>query len=59
MEAVIKKVNREKKKLFLTLSLKWSMDNRMKDSKQTPIYQFPLFVTGIWNVSTFKPPLIP
>jgi hypothetical protein len=31
----------------------------MKDSKKTPIYQFPLLVTGIWNVSAFKPPLIP
>ncbi len=31
-----------------------------EDSKKNPtIYQFPLLVTGIWNVSAFKPPLIP
>jgi hypothetical protein len=67
MEVVIRKCGKyllrkwiRKKKLFLRLSLKWSMYNHMKDSKKNPtIYQFPVLVTGICNVSAFKPPLRP
>ncbi len=31
------------------LSLEWSMDNHMKNSKKSPIYQFRLLITGIYK----------
>jgi len=46
------------KYLFLRLSLERSMDNHTKDCKKNPVYQFPLLVSGIWNDSPFKTPLI-
>jgi hypothetical protein len=40
-------VRLENEIFFFKLSLEWSMDDHMKDSKKSPIYQFQLLVIGI------------
>jgi hypothetical protein len=52
---IILKVNKKKKQLlrkkwnilFLKLCLEWPMDNHMKDSKKSPLYQFWFLITRI------------
>jgi hypothetical protein len=55
MEAVIKRVNREKKEVrfeneivIFEMSLEWSMDNHMKDSKKNP--HIPVPIICHWNL---------
>jgi len=42
-------VRLENEAVISELSLKWSMDNHMKNSKKSPVYQFRLLLTGIYK----------
>jgi steroid 5-alpha reductase family enzyme len=59
MEVVIKKVNKKKIVIFqIIFEMVHGQPYEGFKKKKTPIYQFPWLVTGIWNVSPFKRPLI-